>query len=155
MSSVFRAKSSYFLVYLLQFTKPPFPDVKHLTPARIMNFISGLQQRNMLPRPSYFSPSRCLSLYLILSYSIFFLQIVLSSEVTPSYCLVDRLIKRIDQMSIFRTINQAKHSRKACLAYFQTPQKSFWNTICFYKRRKNIWMNILAASVPISFSIMP
>ena len=52
------------------------------------------------------------------------LQIVLSSEATPSYCLVDRLIKRIDQMSIFRTINQAKHSHKACLAYFQTPQKS-------------------------------
>ena len=57
-----------------------------------------------------------------------FLQIVLSSEVTPSYCLVDRLIKRIDQMSIFRTINQAKHSHKACLAYFQTPQ----NPVCFF-----------------------
>ena len=127
--------------YLLQFTKPPFPDVKHLTPARIPNFISGLQQRNMLPRPSYFSPSRCLTLYFIHSYPIFFLKIVLSSEATPSYCLVHCLIKRIDEMSIFRTINQTKHSRKACLAYFQ--------------KKKNIGMNILAESVPISFSIMP
>ena len=54
-----------------------------------------------------------------------FLQNVLLSEATPSYCMVDRLTKRIGQMSIFRKINQAKHSRKACLAYFQTPQKSF------------------------------